>query len=122
MNVLEVKDVKKRLGKREIIKGMSFNVKEGEVFGFIGPNGAGKTTTIRMLVGLIAPNSGTISIMGHDIQHEREEALSCVGSVVENPELYNYLTGRENLRQVAGIKKVPNKEIEEDQDFLSSLL
>lgn len=70
MNVLVVKDVHKRLGKREIIKGISFSVKEGEIFGFLGPNGAGKTTTIRMLVGLIAPDKGSISIMGHDVQKE----------------------------------------------------
>ncbi len=58
MNVLEVTGLKKKLGKREIIKGINLSVKEGEIFGFLGPNGAGKTTTIRMLVGLIAPNEG----------------------------------------------------------------
>ncbi len=57
MNVLEVNDLRKSLGKREIIKGVSFNIKSGEIFGFLGPNGAGKTTTIRMLVGLIKPTS-----------------------------------------------------------------
>lgn len=109
MNILEVKDVKKRLGKREIIKGITFNVKEGEIFGFLGPNGAGKTTTIRMLVGLIAPNAGSIIINGHDISKEREKALSAVGAVVENPELYTYLSGRENLMQIARIRRI-NKE------------
>lgn len=101
MSVLEVKDVYKKLGKRQIIKGISFLVKEGEVFGFLGPNGAGKTTTIRMMVGLIAPDKGTISILGHDISKEREAALADVGSVVENPELYTYMTGRKNLIQLA---------------------
>ena len=57
MNVLEVNNLTKSLGKREIIKGISFNIKSGEIFGFLGPNGAGKTTTIRMLVGLINPTS-----------------------------------------------------------------
>jgi len=113
VNVLEVKDVYKRLGKREIIKGISFNVKEGEIFGFLGPNGAGKTTTIRMLVGLIAANSGSISIMGHDIKKDREKALSNVGAVVENPELYTYLSGRQNLELVAKIRKIPLSEIDE---------
>ena len=113
MNVLEVKDVYKRLGKREIIKGISFNVKEGEIFGFLGPNGAGKTTTIRMLVGLIAANSGSISIMGHSIKKDKEKALSHVGAVVENPELYTYLSGRQNLELVAKIRKVPLSEIDE---------
>ncbi|SFA83342.1 ABC transporter ATP-binding protein [Clostridium frigidicarnis] len=113
MNILEVSNVKKRLGKREIIKGISFNVKEGEIFGFLGPNGAGKTTTIRMLVGLIAPNEGSIKIVGHDLKKDREKALSCLGAVVENPELYGYLTGRENLMQIARIRKVPKKRVDE---------
>lgn len=113
MNVLEVSSVKKRLGKREIIKGVSFNVKEGEIFGFLGPNGAGKTTTIRMLVGLIAPNEGTIKIMNHDLQREREKALSYLGAVVENPELYGYLSGKENLMQIARVRKVSKEQVEE---------
>ncbi|PRR73201.1 ABC transporter ATP-binding protein [Clostridium thermopalmarium] len=113
MNVLEVKDVKKRLGKKEIIKGISFNVKEGEIFGFLGPNGAGKTTTIRMLVGLIAPNSGSIVIAGHDMSKEREKALASVGAVVENPELYTYLSGRENLMQIARIRKIDKEYVNE---------
>ena len=91
MKVLEVKGLKKRLGKREIIKDISFSVEEGEIFGFLGPNGAGKTTTIRMLVGLINPNGGNISICGHDLKNDTENALKEVGAVVENPELYKYL-------------------------------
>lgn len=113
MNVLEVKGLKKRLGKREIIKGINFSVKDGEIFGFLGPNGAGKTTTIRMLVGLIAPNEGEIKICGKDVQKEKEEALKNVGAVVENPELYKYLSGRENLMQIARIRKVSKGEVEE---------
>ncbi|AYF54354.1 bacitracin ABC transporter ATP-binding protein [Clostridium sp. K25] len=118
MNILEVKDVKKRLGKRDIIKGISFEVKEGEIFGFLGPNGAGKTTTIRMLVGLIAPNSGNIIINGHDISKEREEALRATGAVVENPELYTYLSGRENLMQIARVRKIHKKYVEKIIDLV----
>lgn len=113
MIALEVKDVKKKLGKREIIKGISFSVEEGEVFGFIGPNGAGKTTTIRMLVGLIAQNTGEIKIMGEDIHKNREKALSYIGAVVESPELYSYLSGMENLMQIARIRKIDKKYVEE---------
>ena len=113
MNVLEVKGLKKRLGKREIIKGINFSVKDGEIFGFLGPNGAGKTTTIRMLVGLIAPNEGEIKICGKDVQKEKEEALKNVGAVVENPELYKYLSGREKLMQISRIRKVSKEEVEE---------
>ncbi|WP_040213801.1 ABC transporter ATP-binding protein, partial [Clostridium polynesiense] len=112
MKVLEVKDVYKKLGTKEIIKGISFDVEEGEIFGFLGPNGAGKTTTIRMLVGLIAPNKGSISIMGNSLSKDREKALLNVGAVVENPELYSYLSGRENLMQIARIRNINKEEVE----------
>lgn len=113
MKVLEVKGVKKKLGKREIIKGLDLSVNEGEIFGFLGPNGAGKTTTIRMLVGLISPNEGEIMVCGKSILSEKEQALKNVGAVVENPELYKYLSGRENLMQIARIRKVSKEEVEE---------
>lgn len=112
MNVLEVNSLKKKLGKREIIKDISFSIKEGEIFGFLGPNGAGKTTTIRMLVGLIAPNEGDISICGESLLKNKEKALKNVGAVVENPELYKYLSGRENLMQIARIRRVSKEEVE----------
>lgn len=112
MNVLEVTSLKKKLGKREIIKDLNFSVKEGEIFGFLGPNGAGKTTTIRMIVGLIAPNEGDIKICGYSVINHKEKALENVGAVVENPELYSYLSGRENLMQIARIRKVSSEEID----------
>lgn len=112
MNVLEVKGLKKKLGKREIIKGIDLSIKEGEIFGFLGPNGAGKTTTIRMLVGLISPDSGEVIICGKNLQSNKEEALKNVGAVVENPELYKYLSGRENLMQIARIRRVSKVEVE----------
>ncbi|WP_291573718.1 ABC transporter ATP-binding protein [Clostridium sp. UBA4548] len=113
MNVLEVNNVYKKLGKREIIKGISFSIKEGEIFGFLGPNGAGKTTTIRMLVGLIAADKGNISICDNSIGTNRVKALTNVGAVVENPEMYTYLTGRQNLNMIADIKKIPRKNVDE---------
>lgn len=111
MKVLEVNNLHKKIGKKEIIKGVSFSVEEGEIFGFLGPNGAGKTTTIRMLVGLIKPTLGSISICGHDLQKESVEALRNVGAVVENPELYQYLSGMENLMQIARIRKISKEEV-----------
>ena len=75
MKVLEVTNVKKKLGNREIIKDLNLIVKEGEIFGFLGPNGAGKTTTIRMLVGLISPNAGEIKICGRSVIKDKENAL-----------------------------------------------
>ncbi|GAX90619.1 ABC transporter ATP-binding protein [Effusibacillus lacus] len=99
--ILSVKDLQKRIGGRTLIQDISFDVKKGEVFGFLGPNGAGKTTTIRMLVGLIKPTRGTIHICGYDLQKDFVKAMGYVGCIVENPELYKFLTGRENLQQFA---------------------
>ncbi|ALS22618.1 ABC transporter ATP-binding protein [Paenibacillus naphthalenovorans] len=99
--VLSVNDVKKKIGNRLIIKGISFDVYAGEIFGFLGPNGSGKTTTIRMLVDLIRPTEGSIRICGYDVQKEHNEALQYVGCIVENPELYGYLSGWENLEHFA---------------------
>ncbi|MGG1515039.1 ABC transporter ATP-binding protein [Paenibacillus oryzisoli] len=99
--VLSVNNLKKRIKNKEIIKGISFEVYAGEIFGFLGPNGSGKTTTIRMLVDLIRPTEGTIHICGHDVHKQHNEAMRHVGCIVENPELYGYLTGWENLEHFA---------------------
>ncbi|WHY79624.1 ABC transporter ATP-binding protein [Neobacillus sp. WH10] len=98
---LSVKKLKKVIGKREIIKGLTFDLCEGEVFGFLGPNGAGKTTTIRMLVGLIKPTSGSVHICGYSIEDQFQEAVRNLGCIVENPELYPYLSGYNNLLHFA---------------------
>jgi ABC-2 type transport system ATP-binding protein len=111
--VLEVKNLKKKIGKNEIIKDLSFQINEGEIFGFLGPNGSGKTTTIRMMVDLISMDSGSITIFGKDIKKEREEALKSIGAVVENPELYNYLSGYENLMQIARIRGISKNKVDE---------
>ncbi|EMA6343354.1 ABC transporter ATP-binding protein [Bacillus cytotoxicus] len=99
--ILSVRNVKKVIGKKTLVENISFDVKQGEVFGFLGPNGAGKTTTIRMLVGLIQATEGEISIGGYHIKDNFREAMRQIGSIVENPELYTYLTGFENLKQFA---------------------
>lgn len=114
---LSVRNLKKTIGKKEIIKGLTFDLKEGEVFGFLGPNGAGKTTTIRMLVGLIKPTSGSIEIGGYNVQTHFTEALQNLGCIVENPELYPYLSGWENLlhfaRMLEGIDEIRMREVAE---------
>jgi ABC-2 type transport system ATP-binding protein len=112
---LSVRGLRKVIGKREIIQSLSFELKRGEVFGFLGPNGAGKTTTIRMLVGLIKPTAGTIQVCGYDIHKQFPEAMGNLGCIVENPELYSYLTGWNNLqyfaRMVKGIDDARIKEV-----------
>ncbi|KZE77294.1 ABC transporter ATP-binding protein [Paenibacillus elgii] len=117
--VLAVDNVKKMIGKRLIIKGISFDVRAGEIFGFLGPNGSGKTTTIRMLVDLIKPTEGSIRICGYDVQREHNEALQYVGCIVENPELYSYLSGWENLEHFARmLPGVGEKRIREVVDIV----
>jgi ABC-2 type transport system ATP-binding protein len=103
--VLSVQAVTKNIRGRSIIRGISFDIRAGEIFGFLGPNGSGKTTTIRMLVDLIRPTSGDIYICGHHVQREPEQALSQVGCIVENPEMYSYLTGWENLEHFARMQQ-----------------
>ncbi|MGZ0085650.1 ABC transporter ATP-binding protein [Caldibacillus thermoamylovorans] len=98
---LAVHELRKTIRGKEIIRGVSFALHEGEVFGFLGPNGAGKTTTIRMLVGLIRPTSGTVAICGYDLHRQFTEAIRQIGCIVENPEMYPYLTGWENLEHFA---------------------
>ncbi|MED4053095.1 ABC transporter ATP-binding protein [Niallia taxi] len=111
---LSVRNLTKTIGKRQIIKDISFELKSGEVFGFLGPNGAGKTTTIRMLVGLIKPTSGSIQICGYDVKKDFSKAMERLGCIVENPELYPYLTGWENLQFFARmLKGVDDKRIQE---------
>src|SRR5262245_51529767 len=99
--VLVADGLVKRFGRREAVSDVSFEVRAGEVFGFLGPNGAGKTTTIRMLVGLARPDRGKIRVRGFDLQTDFARAMERVGCIVESPDLYRYLTGRENLQQFA---------------------
>ncbi len=98
---MSVQGLRKTIGKREIIKGIDFSLKRGEVFGFLGPNGSGKTTTIRMLVGLIRPSAGTIQVCGYDLRTQFTKAIRHLGCIVENPELYGFLSGWDNLKYFA---------------------
>lgn len=99
--MMQVKNLSKFLGKKRAVNDVSFDIHPGEVFGLLGPNGAGKTTTIRMLVGLISMTEGQVLIKGASIENDFEEAISQVGAIVENPEMYDYLTGYQNLLHYA---------------------
>lgn len=95
--VLQLRNVTKKIGKRTIVDQVSFDVPAGEVFGFLGPNGAGKTTTIRMIVGLISMTTGEIYVKGISVNRQFERAMTHIGAIVENPEMYKFLTGYQNL-------------------------
>ena len=111
--VLESKNVYKKLGTRVIIKDLSLKLYEGDILGFIGANGAGKTTSIKLLLGLQTLSGGTVSINGYDIKKNFEKAISNVGAIIENPDLYMYLTGYENLSIVSKIYNIPKERLEE---------
>lgn len=103
MVLLKIDGLKKTIKKREIVKGISLEVHSGEIVGFLGPNGAGKTTTIKMILGLFSITAGKISVCGHDVVTDFEQAMQNVGGIVENPDLYKRLTGRQNLEYFASM-------------------
>ncbi len=108
--ILEVKDVNKYFGSKQVLKDVSFKIKRGEILGFIGPNGAGKTTTIKLILGLQSISSGDVFINGYDIKKEFSKAIANVGAIVESPDLYMYLTGRKNLELISNMYKYVTKE------------
>jgi ABC-2 type transport system ATP-binding protein len=113
MEVLKLENVCKTIGKKQIVKNLNLKVNEGEIFGFLGPNGAGKTTTIKMIVGFLNPTSGKIYIDGKDISKNRVEAIKNTAAIVEVPEMYPYLSAKENLKQLVRL----DKEIHEDEIY-----
>ena len=98
MDVIEASNLVKRFGELEAVKGVSFSVKEGEIFGFLGPNGAGKTTTINILCTLLKPTDGQAKVNGYDVVKERSQVRQSIGLVFQEPSLDDYLTAEQNLR------------------------
>ncbi|MDR3542548.1 MAG: ABC transporter ATP-binding protein [Desulfosporosinus sp.] len=112
--VLELTDLWKTIKGKDIVKGVNLTLYPSQIFGFLGPNGAGKTTTIRMIVGLIKPSKGSVSICGYSVTHDFVKALSNVGCIIESPDMYKYLTGMENLLQFAAMdKKISSQRIKD---------
>ena len=101
--VLLTRALSKSYGKRLAVDRLDLEVDRAELFGFLGPNGAGKTTTIRMALGLIAPTSGSVEVLGKEVTSHRSQVLPRVGALVESPALYGYLSGRDNLRAVGDV-------------------
>ncbi|MGO4271055.1 ABC transporter ATP-binding protein, partial [Paenibacillus sp. TAF58] len=113
--ILQIINLTKRIGSKVIIDQLNFEVPKGEIFGFLGPNGAGKTTTIRMMVGLMSITEGDILIDGESITRNFNNAIIKVGAIVENPEMYKYLSGYKNLihfaRMVPGVTEERIQEV-----------
>lgn len=109
--ILEIKNVSKYFGKTKVVDNVSFDVKKGEILGFLGPNGAGKTTTIKMILGMLSIDEGSISINGFDVKKNFEKAMENIGGIVENPDLYGYMSAVDNLKLYAKIRKVNYSEV-----------
>ena len=113
MQIIETEHLTKYYGKTPAVDGLSLSVPEGSVYGFIGPNGAGKSTTMKMLLGLVKPNSGSIRLLGKSMtQQNRLSLLRQTGSLIESPACYGHLTGEENLQILAELKNVPERNID----------
>ena len=113
-NILECKNLCKAFGKKQILHNVSFEIKKGDILGFIGPNGAGKTTTIKLILGLQSITSGKVLINGYDVEKEFTKAIEKVGAIVENPDMYMYMSGYDNLKLVANMYKgITTKRIDE---------
>lgn len=108
MNVIEVKELSRNFRQLVAVDRVSFQVAEGEIFGFLGPNGAGKTTTINMLCTLLKPTGGKASVCGYDVATQRNSVRHSIGLVFQEPSLDEYLTAKQNLRFHAYAYRVPS--------------
>lgn len=112
--ILKCENLNKKFGKKQILKNVSFEIEEGDILGFIGPNGAGKTTTIKLILGLQSITQGKVTINGYDVEKDFTKAIKKVGAIVENPDLYMYLSGYDNLKLISNLyKEIDEKRIEE---------
>ncbi len=107
MSIIEVKKLTRKFKDFTAVDSISFDVRQGEIFGFLGPNGAGKTTTINMLITLLKPTAGQAMVDGFDVESEKDKVRSCIGIIFQDPSLDDKLTARENLRFHAWLYKVP---------------
>lgn len=119
MTVIQTSHLTRRFGNLVAVSELDMAVPQGSVYGFLGPNGAGKTTTIRLLLGLIKANKGTVRIFGETINGSRYRVLRQVGSMVESPSLYPNLTGRENLQFYIHLLGLENAEMDRILDLVN---
>lgn len=111
MHAIETEGLTKRFGRSLAVDGLNLRVPAGCVYGFLGPNGAGKTTTLRLLLGLLRPQAGTVRVLGHDLRRERIAAMRSTGALIETPSLYEHMSGRANLDMTRGLLRLPGSEV-----------
>ncbi len=119
MSVLEVRDIHKNYGKKEVLKGVTFQIASSEIVGLIGKNGAGKSTLFKVITGLLKQKSGTVSILDQEVSLKNRKIFQQVGCLIEQVSLYPHLTGYEHIQIVA---KLTDTKIDEDVETLISTL
>lgn len=110
---IETRGLTRHFGKIRAVEDVSLQVPSGSVFGFLGPNGSGKTTTLRMLLGLVKPDTGSVLMNGHDLSAARGAALASVGAIIEQPALYPHITGHQTLKMAAALLGRGRRDIDE---------
>lgn len=108
--MLEIKNLTKKFGDKVAVDNIDLSVKSGEIYGFLGPNGAGKTTTIKMIVGMLMPDGGSISVDGIDAINDDVEAKRQIAYVPDSPEIYDIMTGRQYLNFIADVFELSDEE------------
>ncbi len=111
--VITTNSLTKKYGKKDVVKDLDLRVPGGSIYGFLGPNGAGKSTTMKMILGLIKPSKGKITVLGKEVNEKnRLSGLRNTGSLIESPSYYGHLSGTENLEIICTLKNVPPSEIQ----------
>ncbi|MDD6771802.1 ABC transporter ATP-binding protein [Inconstantimicrobium porci] len=119
MNILSIKNINKSFKEKSVLKNIYLNIDEGEILGLIGPNGAGKTTIMKIISGLIHQDSGTIKICGLSLQDDRIKYLSEFSSIIENPSLYEMMSGYENINFIRKLNKVSIEKMNSIIEFIN---
>jgi len=109
--MIRIENLSKHYGRLAAVDSLNLEVRPGEIFGFLGPNGAGKTTTIRVMMGILKPTSGRVTLGGHDVEREPERAKAITGFVPDRPFIYEKLSGSEFLQFVGSLHRVPAQEL-----------
>lgn len=111
-SIIQTMNLQRAFQQHVVVNQLNLCVSAGSIYGFLGPNGAGKTTTIRMLLGLIRPSAGRVEIFGEPLEQNYRGLLARIGTLVETPSYYPHLTGKENVRLIAGLRRLDNQEVQ----------
>lgn len=122
MGILEIRNISKSFGDNKVLDGLSFSVPENSIFGFVGQNGAGKTTTMKMILGLLKADSGSISVCGEKVSFGQTKTNRDIGYLPDVPEFYSYMRPKEYLKLCGEITGLPNEKIKARSEELLTLV